>query len=290
MGIYGFLSAAYQETYSKLSMVENQKEFINKKINFYQNDVTRYDTEIDRISSNISTLSNAKVSNIQVRDTSVSTGFRSTISTTELRMAQKRIEVEEENRKLVQSKRIVASDSLQKFQLQVLKLDNSNEVAGELGPLQYLSGLTGYPMDQIINWLLLIIIFVFDPLAISLVVAANFAFDRAYPKIKYRDNLYGEKVKEKEKGPTTTVEIDKEFDFPITDYTCFPDDYDEDRMNIIGQNGNEGTHYESAESKLKLLEEELDSLPKTKLGVYVGQESRRTNLLDKIKRIKNNKK
>lgn len=61
-------------------------------------------------------------------------------------------------------------------------------------------------------------------------------------------------------------------------------------MNIIGQNGNEGTHYESAESKLKLLEEELDSLPKTKLGVYVGQESRRTNLLDKIKRIKNNKK
>ena len=37
-------------------------------------------------------------------------------------------------------------------------------------------------MDKIINWLLLIIIFVFDPLAISLVVAANFAFDKAYPK------------------------------------------------------------------------------------------------------------
>jgi ABC-type sulfate transport system permease component len=31
-------------------------------------------------------------------------------------------------------------------------------------------------MDQIINWLLLTIIFVFDPLAIALVVAANFAF------------------------------------------------------------------------------------------------------------------
>ena len=31
-------------------------------------------------------------------------------------------------------------------------------------------------MDQIINWLLLVIIFVFDPLAIALVVAANFAF------------------------------------------------------------------------------------------------------------------
>jgi len=31
-------------------------------------------------------------------------------------------------------------------------------------------------MDKIINWFLLVIIFVFDPLAISLVIAANFAF------------------------------------------------------------------------------------------------------------------
>ena len=34
-------------------------------------------------------------------------------------------------------------------------------------------------MDKIINWLLLVIIFVFDPLAIALVVAANFALDQA---------------------------------------------------------------------------------------------------------------
>src|SRR6056300_252423 len=68
MGIYGFLSAAYQETYSKLSAVENQKGFIQKKIDFYQNDVDRYDTEIERISNNISTLSNAKASSIQIRD------------------------------------------------------------------------------------------------------------------------------------------------------------------------------------------------------------------------------
>ncbi|MDB4378218.1 hypothetical protein N9Z41_00460 [bacterium] len=194
MGIYGFLSAAYQETYSKLSVVENQKGFIQQKIDFYQNDVNRYDAEIERISSNISTLSNAKASTIQIRDTTVSGGFRQSISTTELRMAQSRINIEEENRKLAQQKRIVASDSLQKFQLQVLELDNNTEVAGELGPLQYLSSLTGTSMDKIINVLLLIIIFVFDPLAISLVIAANFAFEKAYPKKKYKENLYGELV------------------------------------------------------------------------------------------------
>ena len=47
-------------------------------------------------------------------------------------------------------------------------------------------------MDRIINWLLLVIVFVFDPLAIALVIAANFAFARIAPK----ENLYGEKVYE----------------------------------------------------------------------------------------------
>ena len=245
MGIYGFLSAAYQETYSKLSTIENQKGFIQKKIDFYQNDVNRYDEEIKRISSNISTLSNAKASTIQVRDTSVSGGFRQTISTTELRMAQNRINIEEENRKLAQSKRTVASDSLQKFQLQVLKLDNNTEVAGELGPLQYLSSLTGYPMDKIINVLLLIIIFVFDPLAISLVVAANFAFDKAYPKKKYKENLYGEEVElDFEVKDAEEMKTQEEFIKNLDKLEKIRDwEAAERRMEIIGQNGNDGEHY-----------------------------------------------
>ena len=190
MGIYGFLSAAYQETYSKLLIQENQIEFIENKAKFYEEDLERYDTELARISENINILSSAKASGIQVRDTTSSTGFRQTISTTELRLAQSRISVEEENRKAVQAKREVAADSLQTFRLQILDLQNTNETASELGPLQYLSGLTGTPMDKIINWLLLVIIFVFDPLAISLVVAANFAFAQAFPKKEDEDNEY----------------------------------------------------------------------------------------------------
>ena len=254
MGIYGFLSAAYQETYSKLSVVENQKGFIQKKIDFYQNDVDRYDTEIERISNNISTLSNAKASSIQVRDTSVVGGVRTTISTTELRMAQNRINIEEENRKIAQEKRSVAADSLQKFQLQVLKLDNNTEVAGELGPLQYLSGLTGTPMDKIINILLLIIIFVFDPLAISLVVAANFAFEKAYPK--KQENLYGELEDEEDTWEEFIENETYEAKGSVPDGLKFNKKYsqeevsnafkemDEKRMDIIGQNGNDGLHYE----------------------------------------------
>ena len=157
--------------------------------------------------------------------------------------------MEEENKKAVQAKREVAADSLQKFKLEILDIKNSSSIAGELGPLQYLSGLTGTPMDQIINILLLIIIFVFDPLAISLVVAANFAFAQAN-----RKNLYNEFEDEvSEQDIWDTLEEDdlpdeaRGFEPPEEPVTDPLKDYDEEdakRMDIIGQNGNEGEHYE----------------------------------------------
>jgi len=182
MGIYGFLSAAYQETANKSTIVDTQIAFLEQKRDFYQEDVDRYDTELERISNNIATLSQAKSRDIQVRDTSSATGFRNTISTTELRLAQQRIESEEENRRLVQADRSEAADSLQKYQVAILDANIGNDIAAELGPLKYLSGLTGISMDRIINILLLIIIFVFDPLAVSMVLAANYAFDIARDK------------------------------------------------------------------------------------------------------------
>ena len=221
MGIYGFLSAAYQETYQKVLVNENKIEFLENKAKFYEEDIARYDKELQQILDNISNLSTAKSRSIQVKDTSVVGGVRNTISTSELRLAQNRINVEEENRKAVNQLRTVAADSLQKYKLEILSLENNTETVGELGPLQYLSGLTGTSMDKIINILLLIIIFVFDPLAISLVVAANFAFD-----IANRKNLYGEYDNSKK-------------DFPKS-YS----DEDEKRMDIIGQNGNDGDHYD----------------------------------------------
>ena len=171
MGIYGFLTSAFQDTFNQFSIKEKQLAFLEQKEKFWGDDVIRYDEELKRISTNISTLSNAKSQSIQVRDTSVAGGVRTTISTSELRISQKRIEVEEQNRKGVQSKREVAADSLQTIQLKILDVESSEGVSSELGPLEYLSGLLDRPMDVIINWFILIIIFVFDPLAVALVIA-----------------------------------------------------------------------------------------------------------------------
>ena len=158
--------------------------------------------------------------------------------------------------------------------MQILELENNFDVAGELGPLEYLSGLTGTPMNKIINILLLVIIFVFDPLAISLVVAANFAFAKAFPKRK--KNLYGEKEQDKDtweefiEDETYEATSDKLYDKAIEEAKgSIPDglefnktytqeevseafkNMDEKRMDIIGQNGNDGLHYDSIEKTLE---------------------------------------
>ena len=274
MGIYGFLSAAYQDTYRQLTIKDNQIGFLDQKREFYEKDVERYDLELERISNNIATLSNAKASSIQVRDTASSTGFRQTISTTELRLSQQRINVEEENRQNVQAKREQVADSLQKYQLEILELENNSEVAGELGPLQYLSELTGVPMNKIINYLLLVIIFVFDPLAISLVVAANFAFNQAYPPKREEDIL-------------------SIFDNDEEDKNFILEDWDEDeaekRMDIIGRNGNDGEHYEELSNKyedtsekVRTLEDKVSSIDKylDKNAPYYGEKAAATKSVE----------
>lgn len=199
LGIYGFLTSAFQDTFNIYSVTSKQKAFLQQKEKFWGDDVARYDKELERISQNIATLSDAKSTQIQVRDTTSTTGFRTTVSTAELRAAQSRITTEEQNRKEVQSKRTVAADSLQSIQLQILELDTNTEVGSELGPLQYLSGLLDKPMDQIINWFILIIIFVFDPLAVALVVAFNNALkvdkgEDDKKKVVTKRELYGEEI------------------------------------------------------------------------------------------------
>ena len=195
LGIYGFLTSAFQDTFKLYSVTSKEKTFLQQKEKFWEDDVIRYDKELERISENISTLSSAKTQQIQYTDKNGKT--QSSVSTTELRAAQSRIVIEEQNRKEVQSKRQVAADSLQSIQLQILEIDTNVEVGSELGPLEYLSGLLGKPMDVIINWFILIIIFVFDPLAIALVVAFNNAMkvDRGEDdkkKVIQKRELYGD--------------------------------------------------------------------------------------------------
>jgi hypothetical protein len=94
----------------------------------------------------------------------------------------------------------VLNDSIFSLDNQILEAQSNAEVAGELGPLKYISKLSGVSMDKIINWFILVIIFVFDPLAISLVIAANLAFNKLKNPLQLA--IYDEKPIEPKVEPT----------------------------------------------------------------------------------------
>lgn len=195
MGIYGFLSAAYQNTAVQFETTSKEVMFLKQKETFFQRDLDRFDAELERISNNITELSKARTVQYEVSDGQG--GSRSTISTAELRLASERIKTEEQNRAEVFASRNTVADSLQNIQTQILNLEVQASSNSELGPLIYISDLTGRPMAEIVNLLLLVIIFVFDPLAIALVLAANFAFDKV---LKKEQSLMPEPVIELEKS------------------------------------------------------------------------------------------
>lgn len=209
MGIYGFLSSAYQSTAVIYETSLKEVDFLKQKQLFYSTDLNRYDLELDRISSNITELSKSKTVQYEISDPNALGGKRTAISTTELRSAEARLKIEDTNRIEIFNKRNQTADSLKNIQTQILNLEVQSSSNSELGPLIYLSELTGRPMNEIINILLLIIIFVFDPLAIALVLAANFAFDSIKktlkPELDIKEEPRNEVVEEVERVEPTSI-------------------------------------------------------------------------------------
>ena len=237
MGIYGFLSAAYQETSAKAGNIDAQVTLIEVKRDNIKEQLFEYNEEKSSINEAVTSLRNG-LSNNKIQYTDTSGNVVTTTSSSTRRALEKQLDQAISRQTTINDKVDILNEKLFNYETEIVEVSTNNDIAGELGPLKYLSGLTGIPMDRIINYLLLTIIFVFDPLAIALVIAANFAFEQLRPKTK--ENIYGEDIEVKEE-PKPEFEIEEKEIVKLQKFS--PQDEDEKRMDIIGQNGNDGLHY-----------------------------------------------
>mgnify|MGYP000082284487 CR=1 FL=1 len=178
VGIYGFLSGAYQETANLSSVVDKEVKVLElKKARFVENR-EYYLSEKKSLDLSIKDLRDGLSNNvIQYKDRETGQIITTTSSSTR-KALQKELNEAVTSRDLLGTKLESTTDSITSIELKVLDVESNSEITSELGPLKYISELTNVPMGNVVNILMLIIIFVFDPLAISLVIAANFAFDR----------------------------------------------------------------------------------------------------------------
>ena len=183
MGIYGFLSAAYQETVNKDGVVTQQITTLETKKGLYIQTRDNLLKEKQSLNELRGTLS--KGATTQFTDKKGNLVVRSNKANI------KQMESTSKSDDKLTARLDVANDSIFALENRILEAKTGGATS-ELGPLKYLSGLTGLPMDKIINYLLLVIIFVFDPLAIALVIAANFAFVQLKPK---KEDIVEEEIK-----------------------------------------------------------------------------------------------
>src|SRR6056300_332906 len=242
MGIYGFLSAAYQETANKAGNLDAQIELLEVKRNNFTEQLEGYTGEKAALNQSISDLRAGLAGNkIQYKDKETGE-IITTTSSSNRRAFERQLDQALDRQDVLNQKIDDVNQSIFNLETEIVEIKTGNDLAGELGPLRYISDLTGIGMDEVINYLLLIIIFVFNPLAIALVIAANFAFAQLKPKV--RETIYGEKEVMEDDGMWTEEEMqdfneqfnademlpDEEEDWKVVD-----DEFDLDGDGIISQ-------------------------------------------------------
>lgn len=147
LGIFGYLSYAYQHTSSELKNTLVKLEYMNTEDRKVQEEIQRLQKEVDQIPANRIT---------------------------------KRIETQKEleprfdalKRQSIELQMKMREENLKKLSFQI-----------EIGPVVYVAQMFNKSMDDVATYLILVFVFVFDPLAVSLVLATSFA-------IKNKEKLF----------------------------------------------------------------------------------------------------
>jgi hypothetical protein len=196
MGIYGFLTAAYQKTADELTKIDRQVEVIELKKSRYQEQLDSFIDERNNLSLSITELTKGLSNNV-IQYTDTTGRLITTTSSSTRRVLNDQLDDSKEQRDRISLRIEALTDSVTKLEISILDIEGSSELAAEVGPLKYMSEISGLPMSSVVNIFALMIVFVFDPLAISLVLAFNTSLkiDRGETdkkKVVEKRELYGE--------------------------------------------------------------------------------------------------
>jgi hypothetical protein len=174
LGVYGFLTSAYQDTIKTFKLKQGDIAKIEIKVESFKKQTLVLDQNEQRIQKQIESIQQSKtnqdnaISNVYSSNKNKNTRLLEK-SLTATNALLERISQELTN---VQVKKSAILDSINLYESKKLEIETNNEVS-EVGPLMYISKALGINMDSVVNYLVLLIMLVFDPLAVALVFAAN---------------------------------------------------------------------------------------------------------------------
>ena len=224
MGIFGYLSKAHIDQGIGAGDSQAQIERLDTRIERQEQTITRAQASLDQLDLALDRY---------IELGAVTKGLKAR-------------EEQEEERTRLDTQITQAENTIAKLNEEKADLSQTiREFEVEVGPIKYIAEFVYEDgranLEEAVRWVIIILIFVFDPLAVLLVIAANISLK--------------EQAQLKKPVKETTVASASEWDQPWKEEQAdveqpqeWYSEEDEKRMDIIGQNGNEGLHYEELEA------------------------------------------
>jgi hypothetical protein len=157
LGIFGFLTSAFQQSHVKIEIVDTQREYLESKKQTIQDEILTLTKRIDVL--NESRLSQEK------RLPQMSSKSAKPIYE-DIKKSSEDISKSQERIKII-------SDEIKNIDSELLTLKKEESKSTDIGTLKFVSQLFNEDVSVIVKWFTIIIVLVFDPLAVSLVLAYN---------------------------------------------------------------------------------------------------------------------
>jgi hypothetical protein len=171
IGIYGFLSAAYQETKNAYDLSATFSDSLNSKKVYYETYVATYQKQIDQQNNRLTQLNDIRNSQENRLNTKIGSSYQTDKSS---RLTDNQINAVTKDIDKLNTILLRYTDSINKLSIATTQAKLKNNLTSDLGPLQFISNTLNIKMDSVVNILIMLFIIVFDPLAITLVLAYNF--------------------------------------------------------------------------------------------------------------------
>ena len=212
-GIFGYLSNAFQQQNLELQKVE-------RDIAVYQTQITKNDAEISRYTTQLNNQQNIRNSQESNLSKQIDKDKSTSRVTQMIKTADKEIASVSKRIDELTIQNNVALDSINAIK------NNNIELEREVGGFRFVAEAFNVPLNDVVKFFILIIVLVFDPLAVALIIAFNGLIMKRKEEDKSENipnsnkeyEVYGDKEKQKQ-ALVDMMKNDQEmglYDEPIT--------------------------------------------------------------------------
>ena len=200
LGIFGYLSAAYQKSSIEFTITQEKIKSVQDQKPYYQDKITASKKRVDDLTK-LRAIQENRMSEVVTNEVIA----RNPLQLRQLQQQnvdlvnQTDKDIRDENTKIQ-----ATIDDIRKLDDQVNEMKLGSAAKKDVQTFKFVADALHVPLDTIARWFIVSIIFVFDPLAICLILAYNVAVYK-----KEDETVYDETPKVKEKTPIELPKIEE---------------------------------------------------------------------------------